>query len=381
MKPMNESLPQRAGIQQRVLPMYRAPFFDSLARALPGRLSVFAGAPRPREAIPQADSLKIARWIRAGNHYLGRGVFSAIWQSGWREWLAAENPEVVVFEAHPRILSNRSILRWMRDRGRPVIGWSLGPVRNGNDVLGLIRSFYRQFSALVVYSQSASLAFQQLGLPAEKIFVAPNSVESACAEALLGAPRGREAARVALGLDARPVVLSVGRLVPQKRVDALLRVCSQMHESCQLLIVGDGPDRSRLESLAAEICPAARFTGDLRGEELGKCFLAADLFVMPGTGGLALQEAMLYGKPVAAAEADGSQRDLIREGVNGWMLPSGDEKALLRIIRDALGDPRRLETMGAASRRIVREMATIDRMVDGFLSAMRYSLAHQGRQP
>jgi glycosyltransferase involved in cell wall biosynthesis len=269
----------------------------------------------------------------------------------------------------------------MRDHGRPVIGWSLGPVRNGNDVLGLVRSFYRQFSALIVYSQSASLAFQQLGLPAEKIFVAPNSVESACAEALLGAPRGREAARVALGLDARPVVLSVGRLVPQKRVDALLRVCSQMHDSCQLLIVGDGPDRSRLESLAAEICPAARFTGDLRGEELGKCFLVADLFVMPGTGGLALQEAMLYGKPVAAAEADGSQRDLIREGVNGWMLPSGDEKALLRIIRDALGDPRRLESMGAASRRIVHETATMDRMVDGFLSAMRYSLAHQGRQP
>jgi glycosyltransferase involved in cell wall biosynthesis len=378
---MEEILPRRAGIQQRVLPMYRAPFFDSLARMLPGRLSIFAGAPRAQEAIPQADSLKTAKWIKAGNRYLGRGVLSAIWQSGWREWLAAENPEIVVCEAHPRIISNRSILRWMRDRGRPVIGWSLGPIRNGNDLLGLVRSFYRQFSALVVYSQSASLSFQQLGLPAEKIFVAPNAVEDAFVESLLNAPHAREEARAALRLDARPVVLSVGRLVPQKRVDALLRACSHMMDSCQLLIVGDGPDRSRLETLAANTFPAARFTGDLRGEALGKCFLAADFFVMPGTGGLALQEAMLYGKPVAAAEADGSQRDLIREGENGWMLPSGDEGALFRIIREALRDPRRLETMGAVSRRIVRETATMDKMVDGFLRAMRYSLAPRGSIP
>jgi glycosyltransferase involved in cell wall biosynthesis len=372
---MDDRLPQRVGIQQRVLPMYRAPFFDSLASALPGRLSVFAGEPKPREAILQADSLKTAHWVRAGNRYLGKGVLSAIWQSGWREWLVAEDPEVVVCEGNPQLMSNQSILRWMNDRRRPVIGWSLGPVRNGNDVFRLIRSFYRQFSALVVYSRSASLAFQELGLPAEKIFIAPNSVESGFADALMGATRAREEARAALGLDARPVILSVGRLVPQKRVDALLRTCARMGDSCQLLIVGDGPARSRLEESAAEIFPKVHFTGDLRGEALGKCFLAADLFVMPGTGGLALQEAMLYGKPVAAAESDGSQQDLIHEGENGWILPSGDEEALLRTIRDALSDLPRLAAMGAASRRIVRETATMDRMVDGFLRAMRYALS------
>ncbi len=378
---MDSGLPHRAGIQQRVLPAYRAPFFDSLARALPGSLSVFAGAPRRGEAIPQTDSLQAARWVKAGNRYMGSGKLSAIWQSGWREWLTAEDPEVVVFEAHPRLLSNRAMLGWMRTRGRPVIGWSLGPVRGGRDILGWIRSFYRKFSAVVVYSQTASEAFQELGIPAEKIFVAPNSVESACADALLRAPRAREQARKELGLDRRPVVLSVGRLVPQKRVDALLRVCARVPEGCQLMIVGDGPDRGRLEILARAVFPAARFTGDLRGEPLGKYFLAADFFVMPGTGGLALQEAMQYGKPVAAAEADGSQRDLIREGENGWLLPPGDEETLLRVMRDALDDLPRLARMGAASRRIVRETATMEKMVAGFLRAMRYAMANREREP
>lgn len=378
---MDSGLPQRAGIQQRMLPAYRAPFFDSLARALPGSLSIFAGAPRPGEAIPQADSLQTAKWIKADNRYLGRGKLSAIWQSGWREWLTAMDPEVVVFEAHPRLLSNRAMLDWMQTSGRPVIGWSLGPVRDGKDVLGLIRSFYDRFSALVVYSRSARQAFQGLGIPAEKIFVAPNSVESAYAETLLRTPQARPLAKVELGLDRRPVVLSVGRLVPQKRVDALLRACARLGNDCQLLIVGDGPDRSRLEALAAQIYPAARFTGDLRGEELGKCFLAGDFFVMPGTGGLALQEAMMYGKPVAAAEADGSQRDLIREGENGWLLPPDDEDALVRVMCEALGNLPRLEKMGVASRKIVRETATMEKMVDGFLAAMRYAMANREPKP
>jgi glycosyltransferase involved in cell wall biosynthesis len=378
---MQSGLPERCGIQQRVLPAYRAPFFDSLARALPGPLSVFAGMPRPAESIPQADSLRSAEWVQARNRYLGRGKLSAIWQSGWREWLAAADPELLVFEAHPRLLSNRAILDWMHTRARPVIGWSLGPVRDGKDVLGLIRSFYRQFSAIVVYSQNASREFQNLGIAAEKIFVAPNSVESVSAETLLLNPDLRRKARAELGLDQRPVILSVGRLVVRKRIDALLRACARLGNECQLLIVGDGPDRGRLEALAEEIYPAARFTGDLRGESLGKCFLAGDFFVMPGTGGLALQEAMMYGKPVAAAEADGSQRDLIHEGENGWLLPSGDEEALLHVMRDALANPARLEKMGAASRRIVRDTATMEKMVAGFLQAMRFAMAERGAKP
>jgi glycosyltransferase involved in cell wall biosynthesis len=101
------------------------------------------------------------------------------------------------------------------------------------------------------------------------------------------------------------------------------------------------------------------------------------LFILPGTGGLALQEAMLYGKPVAAAEADGSQVDLIRQGENGWLLPPGDENALLGVLREALTAPQKLEGMGAASRRIVRKTATMRKMVGGFLQAIRFAMRAQ----
>jgi glycosyltransferase involved in cell wall biosynthesis len=370
---MSAGLPRRIGIQQRVLPAYRAAFFDSLARALPGMLTVFAGSPGSREGIPQAEALHSATWIKAGNHPLGLGRFSALWQSGWREWITAEDPEVLILEANPRYLSNYFLLRRMRSRARPVIGWSLGPARAAGILSGFMRAFYDAYSAIVVYSRNGAEAFRALGIEGEKIFTAPNAVESDTAEILLAQPRAKEAARSALELDSRPVILFVGRLQQRKHVDSLLRVCARTGDACQLLIVGDGEDRTRLEGIAAQVFPSARFTGDLRGEALGRCFLAADLFILPGTGGLAMQEAMLYGKPVAAAEADGSQKDLVREGENGWLLPPGDEDALLRVVRDALKDPRRLEEMGTASRRIVRETATMERMVEGFLQALRFA--------
>jgi glycosyltransferase involved in cell wall biosynthesis len=376
---MNAGLPARVGLEQRVLPMYRAAFFESLARALPGTLSVFAGAPAPGEGIPQAAELHAARWTRAVNHRLGAGRFSFLWQSGWREWIEAADPEILILEANPRYLTNGRLMRWMKARGRPVIGWTLGPARAGKTFLML--PYYRQYSALVVYSGSGAGAFRELGISREKVFVAPNAVESGTAEKLQARPGARSEARKALALDPSPVLLSVGRLQPRKRIEHLLRACSRIGNPCQLLIVGDGPDRARLERIAAEVFPAARFTGDLRGEALGRCFLAADLFVMPGTGGLALQEAMLYGKPVVAAEADGSQRDLIREGENGWLIPPGDEPALQRVLGAALADTRRLERMGMASRKIVRETATMEKMIDGFLKAIRFAGQGMERKP
>lgn len=370
---MRNSLPKRVGIQQRVLPAYRAAFFDALARSLPGGLSVFAGAPRPGEGIPQADSLRTAKWVRAKNRHLGSGVFSVLWQSGARAWRTAADLQLLILEANPRYLSNMLLRRGMRRMRRPVLGWSLGPARTGGWLSGWMRTYYSGFDAIIVYSRNGADAFRRLGIAGEKLFVAPNAVESMTAEALQKQPNARSKARAVWSLDDRPLVLFVGRLQRRKRVEALIAACARAGTDCRLLIVGDGPDRRRLERIADDLLPDAIFTGDLRGNALGRCFLAADLFVLPGTGGLALQEAMLYGKPVAAAEADGSQKDLIRDGENGWLLPPGNDEALLRTLREALADPVRLAGMGRASRRIVRRTATMEKMIDGFLQAMRFA--------
>jgi glycosyltransferase involved in cell wall biosynthesis len=109
-------------------------------------------------------------------------------------------------------------------------------------------------------------------------------------------------------------LLFVGRLQARKRIDALLRACAELGTNPRLLIVGDGPERAALESLAKEIYPSAEFVGAKHGAELKPYFEQADLFVLPGTGGLAVQEAMSYGLPVIVAKGDGTQDDLSARG-------------------------------------------------------------------
>jgi glycosyltransferase involved in cell wall biosynthesis len=133
--------------------------------------------------------------------------------------------------------------------------------------------------------------------------------------------------------------------------------------------VGDGPEREALQALAQTVYPEAEFVGARHGAELGPYFAEADLFVLPGTGGLAVQEAMSHGLPVIVAKGDGTQDDLVRPQ-NGWQIPPDDFEALADTMKEALSDRARLRRMGAESYRIVREEINIERMVETFVAAV-----------
>jgi glycosyltransferase involved in cell wall biosynthesis len=134
-------------------------------------------------------------------------------------------------------------------------------------------------------------------------------------------------------------------------------------------VVGEGPQREALESLAAEVHPNTRFFGELRGAELEALFAAADVFALPGTGGLAVQQAMAHALPVIAAEGDGTLDDLVRPD-NGWRVIPGDEADLRLALGEALADPGRLRRMGRESYRIVREEVNLEAMVAAFVNAL-----------
>ncbi|MGC1378311.1 MAG: glycosyltransferase family 4 protein [Anaerolineales bacterium] len=354
----------RLGLIQRVLPSYRAPFFDALAASCAGGMSLFAGLPRPDESIAVTEQLRIAQYAFARNIHFGSpsSPFYFCYQRGLTNWLAEWNPDALIIEANFRYLSSSAALRWMRQRGRPVIGWGLGAPVSRGPLAALRGRFLRRFDALIAYSQRGADQYAACGIPAEKIFVAPNAV--APAPTHLPVRRGTP-------VPAAPCVLFVGRLQPRKRIPSLLRACAELPEKLRprLVIIGDGPERKNLESLAADIYPAAEFLGALHGPYLALHFAAADLFALPGTGGLAVQEAMSYGLPVIVAKGDGTQDDLVRP-TNGWQIPPDDDAALASTLREALSDVARLRRMGAESYRIVAEEINLEKMVAVFVDAL-----------
>lgn len=361
--------PGRLGIQQRVLPSYRAPFFEALAAACDGGLSVFAGMPRPQEGIQSAGSLAQARWHRARNVHLLHGPLYLCWQPGLRRWLERWDPDALILEPNPRYLAAGAALRWMRHRGRPVLGWGLGAPPLAGPLLAPRAAararFLRRFDALIGYGSLAAEQYRGLGLPPARVFIAYNAAQAPPAAPPTRPPLAGRAARL----------LFVGRLQPRKRLDLLLAACAALDPPPELEIVGDGPARPALERLAQQHFPRARFLGAQHGPALEAAFARADLFVLPGTGGLAVQQALGYGLPVVVAEGDGTQRDLVRPE-NGWLIPPGDGAALAEALRQALADPARLERMGRASHRLAAEEINIEAMVRSFVRALN-SLARE----
>jgi glycosyltransferase involved in cell wall biosynthesis len=350
-----ERFPGRLAIQQRVLPAYRVPFFDLLAARCQGGLTLFAGQPRAAEAIVTAGELRLARRVPARNRHLLGGPAYLCLQTNLLEWLTAEDPRALILEANPRYLSNRKAVAWMRARGRPVIGWGLGAPRGR----WLWRQYLKGFDAMLAYSTLGAEQYRAAGVPPERVFVAQNATVG---------PPGAPPNRAAIGAKP-PAVLFVGRLQNRKRVDLLLKACARLHPRPELAIVGDGPARPQLERLARRTYPSARWTGSLQGPELEREFERADLFVLPGTGGLAVQQAMAHALPVIVAEGDGTQRDLVTGG-NGWLVPPGDLNALTDALQAALAQPDRLREMGTASYRLVAAQLNIQAMVDSFLRAL-----------
>jgi glycosyltransferase involved in cell wall biosynthesis len=274
-------------------------------------------------------------------------------------WLKEWNPDALIVEANPRYLSTSSAVKWMHAQGKPVIGWGLGaPSVSGFRERRRV-AFLRQFDALIAYSQRGADEYAALGFPLDNLFVAHNSVSPS--------PTWSMPERSST-FDPRPVILFVGRLQFRKNVDLLLGACAEI-QNVRLVIVGDGPEREVLEALAAEIYPSAEFVGAKHGAEIKAYFTEADLFVLPGTGGLAVQEAMSYGLPVIVAQGDGTQDDLVRKE-NGWQIPPDDFDALVSTIKDALSDVARLRKMGKESFRIVKEEINIETMADVFVDAL-----------
>jgi len=361
----------KVGLIQRMLPEYRAPFFNALGHACQGGLSVFAGAPRVKEMIQPVDRLEDACLAHGKNLHLFSNKLYLCLQFGLLDWLADWNPDVLIVEANPRYLRTPAAVRWMHQRNRPVIGWGLGapPLLGALSPLRANRRhhFIQQFDTLITYSQTGASEYAALGFPKDHIFIAVNAVTPPPTHPLPSRPDP--------SLVKRPGVLFVGRLQERKRVNNLIRACAGLPDSLQpeLIIVGDGPARAELEALADKIYPDAVFTGACYGNALDELFRRADLFVLPGTGGLAIQQAMSFGLPVIAAEADGTQADLIRPE-NGWQVPPDDVTALASILETALSDIARLRKMGAESYRIVSEEINLDRMIDVFVEALKRSV-------
>jgi len=232
-----------------------------------------------------------------------------------------------------------------------------------------VSTYHARAAHTVALAESAAADLNALlRVPSEKITVIPNGVPAAEFEPA-DAARRREAAEV-FGLDpARPVVLSIGALVPEKGVDFVVRAVSGTPDA-QLLVVGDGAARLELQALARSLLPGrSHFAGSI--DEPRYAYAAADVVVLASTGGdsmpAVLIEAAYCGLPVVATPV-GAIAETVRHGATGLIVPIGDGDAVQHALASLLADEELVARMGAAARKEALARFDIDVVADQWLN-------------
>ena len=206
------------------------------------------------------------------------------------------------------------------------------------------------------------------GCPAKKVRVIPNGVDLQRFH-----PRwpDRKLQRE-LDLDpGAPTVGIIAALRPEKNHELFLHVAALVHvelPEARFLIVGDGPQRSKLESLARSLGveEAVRFLGTRRDvPELLSLMDVVTLTSKMEANPLCLLEAMASEKPVVASRV-GSITESVHDGRTGYLAAAGDSQGMAARVLELLHDRRRASSMGRAAREAVIARWSVDRMVRGY---------------
>ena len=185
--------------------------------------------------------------------------------------------------------------------------------------------------------------------------------------------------------NAVPRLLCVGRLSPEKNQGLLLESIAQLMSAghtVRLHLVGDGPDRQRLENYAGQLGLGSSviFEGWLQREQLMRLYRSADIVVLSSLAEgipMVLMEAMALEKPCVAPRIAGIP-ELIEHGVDGLLFPVGDVEGLTQALRSLLESPETRQNMGKRAREKVLREYEVTRNTARFAALLEQQLQSSG---
>lgn len=217
------------------------------------------------------------------------------------------------------------------------------------------------------------------GCPANKVYVIPNGVDT---DHFRPTPAD-ESLRREFGLTPEtPVAAIVAALRPEKNHELFLRMAARVSRELPgavFLVIGDGALRPRLESLAAElgVAGSVRFLGTR--SDVPRLLALVDTLVLSSkmeANPVSILEALACARPVVATRV-GSIPETVRDGENGFLVPSEDEQALAERVLELLRNRPLSRELGARGRKGVVANWSLDGMVDGYQDLIVECLARK----
>jgi len=378
---------RKVSIIQREIPHYRIPFFTQLCRQgeeAGFRITVFSAA---ESGLPCREF----RHRPLPSRQVGPG--GNIWLEGLHDAVAGS--DVIIAPQELQCLNVPYLWSKRRKLCRRWIWWGHGyncqAARRASWSLtfkeSVKRFMTRHADGLIAYTDGGAEFWRKHGLPEGAIRTYYNTidVEGVREAAANVSNEVLERMRAVLGLQGARVLLFSGRLYAEKRVDFLLRALARLHQrlpSTALLIIGDGPQRRRLEALRDELgLQCVRFLGACTEPvQLGAYFRMAELLAIPGLVGLAIVHGYAFGLPLITTDYPAHSPEIEYLTPETGVMTNQKIDTYVAAIEMLLTSPDRLSEMRKAAMR-QGDWLRMDASVRRFLDAITaFSNPAVGRQ-
>lgn len=363
-----------------IIPPYRLSFYQKLCQNKDHEWLILHGYPQEENGRPAYEGSLPFNHQVIGMHEWKIGPYAIRWQKDLLKNINLYQPDLIIVLGIPGTISNWLVMFWAKLHRKKILIWYGGWEAQHKRTVALriknifMRLYYGFADHIFSYSTKGYQYLQRLGVRENRITICYNGIETDGLEdkALVYSEKA-DKLRSERGIVNQTLFLYVGGMLKEKKVDVLINAFSSIARKypAELWLVGDGPDINEFKELSNQLNGNhIHFMGRII-EDIEPYFKAADYFVLPGIGGLAINQALYWELPCIVGEADGTEDDLVFDHKTGFRFLPEDIESLEAALEKCIKlTPEKRREFGENGKELILKRSNVNEMVHHFIETI-----------
>lgn len=368
----------KIAILQRVIPGYRRSLFKSLSNNENHTVKIFIGEDVPNSKVKNNPDLNGINFKKCKTLFFKINKRTLVYHFDLIKNLIEYKPDVIICEGESHFIGYLQAFYYKMFYNKHVklIHWCFislpGEDVNNKNIRSYIKSYFRKrFDGFLVYSNYSKNCLLNYGIKESKVHVSVNVgdvVNHMLKSDLITEPKN--IIKQKLFSNTNYNVLYLGTLDANKKPDLILEVALlAKNDKINFIILGEGPlQEDLIKTSKVHYLNNVKIPGKITTDLPLYCY-ASDILIVPGRGGIVISEAMSYKLPVIVHQCDGTEYDLVIDGVTGFILNNSSPNEFYKKIKYLADNPSISNNMGIMGRNTIEKNYNTENMVKAIINA------------